>query len=64
MVLREAILTSGYDWKQDGRNIAEASMKIMQKTGVKVDDPPSGRSYQRLDLAAALKHVFPEKSGE
>ena len=64
MVLREAILKSGYDWKQDGRNIAEASMKIMQKTGVKVDDPPSGRSYQRLDLAAALKHVYPEKSGE
>lgn len=64
MVLREAIQKSGYDWKQDGRNLAEASMKIMQETGVTVDDPPSGRSYQRLDLTAALKHVYPEKPGE
>jgi hypothetical protein len=64
MVLREAITKSSYDWKQDGTNLAEACLKIMQKTGVKVDDPPSGHSYQRLDLAAALKHVYPEKSGE
>ncbi|MDA0589518.1 MAG: hypothetical protein O2820_16535 [Planctomycetota bacterium] len=59
MVLREAITKSGYDWKQDGANLAEASLAIMQKTGVKVEDPPSGRSYQRLDLTAALKHVYP-----
>ncbi|MDF1743798.1 MAG: S8 family serine peptidase, partial [Gimesia sp.] len=58
MILREAILKTGYDWKQDGSNLAEAMMKIMQKTGVKVYDPGTKRSYQRLDLSRALKHVF------
>lgn len=58
MVLREAILKTNYDWKQDGPTISEAIMTMMQKTGVKVDDAPTKRSYQRLDLAAALKHVF------
>jgi hypothetical protein len=58
IVLREAILETGYDWKPDALNIAEAMLAIMQKTGVKVDDPATKRSYQRLDLAAALRHVF------
>ena len=58
IILREAILKTGYDWKQDGSNLAEAMMKIMQKTGVKVYDPGTKRSYQRLDLSLALKHVF------
>ncbi len=60
MILREAILKTGYDWKQDDENIAEAMLKIMQKTGVKVYDPGTKRSYQRLDLSRALKHVFAE----
>lgn len=60
MILREAILKTGYDWKQDDNNIAEAILKIMQKTGVKVYDPGTKRSYQRLDLSRALKHVFDE----
>ncbi|MEO2009067.1 MAG: FG-GAP-like repeat-containing protein [Pirellulaceae bacterium] len=58
IVLREAILETSYDWKPDALNIAEAMLAIMQKTGVKVDDPATKRSYQRLDLAAALRHVF------
>jgi len=60
MVIREAILKTGYDWKQDGPNIAESIMVIMQQTGVKVYDQGTQRNYQRLDLAAALKHVFTE----
>ena len=58
IILREAILKTGYDWKPDGANLPEAIMTIMQTTGVKVDDPATKRSYQRLDLAAALRHVF------
>ena len=58
IILREAIMKSDYDWKQDGPNLAEAIMTIMQKTGVKVYDQGTQRSYQRLDLSRALKHVF------
>ena len=58
IVLREAIEESSYDWKQHGSNMAESILAIMQKTGVKVDDPATKRSYQRLDLSAALAHVF------
>ncbi len=58
MILREAIETSGYDWKADGRNIAEAMMAIFQKTGVPVEDPPTKQTFRRLDLMAALQHVM------
>lgn len=58
MLLREAILETGYDWKQQGPNLAVAILAIMQKTGVEVADAATKRSYQRLDLAAALKHIF------
>lgn len=58
IVLREAIAESGYDWKQDGSNIAQAILAIMQKTGVNVHDPATKRSYRRLDLSAALGRVF------
>ncbi len=58
MILREAIMKTGYDWKQHGPNLAEAIMAIMQKTGIKVYDPETKQSYQRLDLSRALKHVF------
>jgi len=58
MILREGIEKSGYDWKTDGRNLVEAMMAIMQKTGKTVDDPATKRGYQRLDLLAALDHVF------
>lgn len=58
MILREAIGKTGYDWKADGKNIAEAMMTIFQKTGRPVDDAATARSYRRLDLMAALEHVF------
>lgn len=58
IVLREAITKTDYDWKSASSNISESILAIMQMTGVKVDDPATGQSYQRLDLAAALDHVF------
>jgi hypothetical protein len=58
MLLREAIETSGYDWKADGANVAEAMLAIMQRTGQPVDDPGTSRTYRRLDVQAALEHVF------
>ena len=58
IVLREAIEETRYDWKLDGPNPAEAIMAIMQKTGVSVSDKATNRSYQRLDLAAALAYVY------
>jgi len=58
MVLREAIEKTGYDWKQDGENLPEAMLAIMQRTGPEVADPASGHTFRRLDLRAALDHVF------
>ena len=58
MLIREAITNTGYNWRSDGTNLAAAIMKIMQKTGVAVHDPATSRSYQRLDLVAALNHVY------
>lgn len=58
MILREAIEKRGYDWKADGKNIAEAMMKIFQKTGKPVADPGTKRTYIRLDLLAAIEHVM------
>jgi hypothetical protein len=58
MILREAIGKSGYDWHADGKNIAEAMMKIFQDTGKPVEDPCTKRSYRRLDLMAALEQVM------
>lgn len=58
ILLREAIETTGYDWKADGRNLPEAMLAILQKTGKPVEDRATGRSYRRLDLRAAVDHVF------
>jgi len=58
MLLREAITKSGYDWKQDGPDMASAMMKIFQATGVEVKDEKSGLTFRRLDLMAALKLVM------
>ena len=61
MVLREAIEETGYAWKKEAQHLPDAIMAIMQKTGVSVKDAATQRSYQRLDLAAALAHVFARK---
>lgn len=58
MILREAIEKGGYPWQADGKNIAEAMMKIFQVTGKPVEDKPSGLTFRRLDLLAALNHVM------
>ncbi len=58
MILREAIEKAGYDWTQDGANLSEAMMAVFQRTGVSVDDPATGLEFSRLDLLAALDHVF------
>lgn len=58
MILREAIEKSRYDWKQDGKTIADAMLKIFQETGKPVEDPATKRTYQRLDLMAALERVM------
>jgi hypothetical protein len=58
MLLREAIEKSGYDWKRDGSNLPEAMLAVLQRTGQLVDDPATRRSYRRLDVQAALEHVF------
>ncbi|MCB1276266.1 S8/S53 family peptidase [Prosthecobacter sp.] len=58
MILREAIEKSGYPWQADGKNIAEAMMKIFHDTGKPVEDKASGQTFRRLDLLAALNHVM------
>jgi acetyl esterase/lipase len=63
-VLREAITKTGYDWQADGSNIAEAMLSIMKKTGVPVKDPGTELTFRRLDLAAALAHVFQSNAVE
>ncbi|GEM_PF-268425 len=61
IVLQEAIAKTGYDWKLDGPNLPRALLEIMKKTGPAVHDPATKRSYQRLDLKAALDYVFTAK---
>ncbi|MBM4075416.1 MAG: S8/S53 family peptidase [Planctomycetes bacterium] len=58
MLMREAIQKTDYDWKQDGANLPEAILAIMQKTGPLVVDESSGLKRHRLDLQAALEHIF------
>ncbi len=62
MVLREAIEQSGYRWRQDAANLADAMLQIFQRTGVSVEDAASGQSYQRLNLAAAVAYVFAQET--
>ena len=59
MILREAIEKANYDWKTDGENLPEAMMAILQKTGKPVADSATKLTFRRLDLQAALEHVFP-----
>ena len=58
MVLREAIEKSGYNWKADGKTIPDAMMAIFKKTGVDIHDPGTGLDFKRMDLLAAVDHVF------
>ena len=58
MLLREAIEKTGYKWQSDGANLPEAMMVILQQTGRPVKDPATGHIFRRLDLVAALQHVY------
>jgi len=58
LILREGIEKAGYDWKGDGRTLPDAMLAIFQKTGKTVDDPATKLTFRRLDLRAALDHVF------
>ncbi|HEY0985170.1 S8 family serine peptidase [Schlesneria sp.] len=58
MLLSEAIEKTEYDWKSDGKNLPEAMLKIFQTTGKPVTDDATKLTFQRLDLKAALDHVF------
>ena len=58
MLLREAIEKTKYDWKADGKNLPEAMLAILQKSGTLVVDVTTKQTYRRLDVLAALQHVF------
>jgi hypothetical protein len=58
MVLREAIEKAHYDWRKDGPTLPNAMMAIFKRTGVNASDPPSGQTFKRLDLLAAVDEVF------
>lgn len=58
MLLREAVEKSGYDWHADGPTLPDAMLKILQQTGVAVEDPGSKQTFRRLNLLAAIDHVF------
>lgn len=58
MVLREAIEKSAYDYRRSGPNLPEAMLAIFQWTGALVVDLATRSQYRRLDLLAAVDHVF------
>jgi len=58
MLLREAIEKTKYDWKQHAANLPEAMLVVLQKTGKEVADPATKLTFRRLDLLAAVDHVF------
>ena len=58
IILREAIEKTGYDWKPMGPTLPDAMLKILQETGKAVDDPGTKLTFHRLNLRAALDHVF------
>lgn len=58
MILREAIAKASYDWHGDGSNLPVAMMRIFQTTGVEIHDPATKLHFRRLDLLAAVDHVF------
>jgi len=64
LLLREAIDQRGYDWKKDGPTLPDAMMSIFQKTGVAVTDPATKLTFRRLDVKAALDHVFTSQKNQ
>ena len=58
MILREAIARGGYDWQVRGPTLPDAMMAIFLETGDGVHDPATGLDFKRLNLLAAVDHVF------
>ena len=58
MVVREALVETGYDWRPHGSNMPEAILAIMQETGVSIKDGETNLEFQRLDLSSALAHIY------
>jgi hypothetical protein len=61
MILREAIAKAGFVWQDRAVTLPEAIMAIMQQTGIEVFDPSTGIAFRRLDVLAAVDHVFAAK---
>lgn len=57
-VLREAIETSGYNWRRDGDTLPDAMLAIFHQTGVAIHDDATGLDFKELNLLAALDHVM------
>ena len=64
MILREAIVKSGYRWQEDGTNLPEAMLAILRRTGVPIHDPATNHTFTELDLLAAVDHVFADSGDQ
>lgn len=62
MILREAITEAGYDWTADGETMPDAMMTTFQNTGVAAQDSAVNREFRRMNLTAAIQHVFQHKT--
>lgn len=58
IILREAIETSGYAWRNHAENMADAIMDIFLRTGGVVEDAETGLAFRELDLLAAVSSVL------
>ena len=63
MITREAIDKADYPWKNRAASLPEAILDIFTETGIPVSDPETGLSYRRLNLLAAIKHVYSSGRG-
>jgi hypothetical protein len=58
MILREAIEKSGYEWRDEGGNLADVMMEIFQRTGARIRDDGAGFEFRELNLLSAVYSVF------
>ena len=62
MIVREAIEKTGYDWKQDGANLADATLAILKKTAIDVHDPDSGLDFKQFNMLNLLDYFFEQNT--
>ena len=58
MILREAVETSGYDWRAHANTLPGALMALFQETGTPVHDLETGFDFREMNLYAAVKRVM------